>query len=220
VDGAETDRTKAALANSIGPTNLAIICDELHILLVHYSSDYVFYGRQDNKKYHESDDTYPVNFYGRTKLMGEISIKNICSNYLIFRLSWVYGKGSQNFLYKLVQWSINKSTLHIVDDSVSIPTYTDDIVRYTMIAIDKKLKGVYHLTNSGYASRYEEALFFVQRDNLLVKIVPIKSKDIKTIAKRPLGWTVLSNAKLSIALGITIPSWQDAMVRYIKECQC
>ena len=97
----------------------------------------------------------PINPYGQSKLAGERLVTETTDDYLLFRVSWVFGDGKQNFFYKMLQAARKNDTLRIVDDQVSIPTSTRDIVRFTMLALDKGLRGLYHLTASGRASRHK-----------------------------------------------------------------
>jgi dTDP-4-dehydrorhamnose reductase len=160
VDKAEEDFDTAFRINSLGVKNLAFACKQSNAFLVHYSSDYVFDGKKENF-YTEEDEPAPVNSYGKSKLLGENFLREETDDFLLFRVSWVYGEGKQNFLYKLLEWTKKMKVLKIVYDQISAPTCTRDIASLTMFALNKGLRGVYHLANSGYASRYEVARFFI-----------------------------------------------------------
>ena len=114
--------------------------EKSNILLVHYSSDYVFDGTKEDF-YTEEDEPNPVNRYGKSKLDGEIFLREETDRFLLFRVSWVFGEGEQNFLYKLSEWAKKNRVLKIVCDQISIPTYTRDIVNLSMFAIQKGLRG-------------------------------------------------------------------------------
>jgi len=215
VDEAEEKSDVAYLVNSEAVSNIAKICKEKNIFFVHYSSDYVFDGEKQ-ELYIEEDKPEPINVYGKSKLQGEEKIKEILDNYLIFRLSWVIGKGTQNFLYKLSAWAQKNRVLKITADEVSVPTFTTDVVDVTLLSLERGLKGLYHLANSGYASRYELAKFYIQKMELENLVVPVPMSDFKTIAKRP-GFSAMSNKKLSNALNINIPSWKDGVMKYLLE---
>lgn len=120
VDKAETEPTDAYKVNAVGAYNLAIACAEIGAVLVHYSTDYVFDGKKE-APYVEEDQPNPLNEYGKSKLLGERLIQQT-DRYLIFRTSWVYGRGKQNFLYKLTQWSQSQEYLRIACDEFSVPT--------------------------------------------------------------------------------------------------
>jgi len=215
VDEAEEKSDVAYLVNSEAVSNIAKICREKDIFLVHYSSDYVFDGEKQ-ELYIEEDKTEPINVYGKSKLQGEERIKENLEDYLIFRLSWVIGKGEQNFLHKLSLWAQKNRILKISADEVSVPTFTKNVVEITLLSLEKGLKGLYHLTNSGYASRYELAKYYIKRMELENFVLPVPMSDFKTKAKRP-GFSAMSNEKLSNELNISIPAWEDGMLIYLLE---
>jgi dTDP-4-dehydrorhamnose reductase len=214
VDMAEEDFDTAYRVNALGVRNLAFACKKNNSLLVHYSSDYVFDGKKESF-YTEEDDPNPLNTYGKTKLSGEVFLKEEAENYLLFRVSWVFGEGKQNFLYKLLEWAKMNRILKIVYDQISIPTYTKDIVSLTMLAIGKGMRGVYHLTNGGYASRYEVARFFLDRLGMDNLVLPVDSNAFPSPAKRPY-FSAMANHKLSEALNVSIPDWKVGVERYVE----
>lgn len=215
VDGAESEKDLAYKVNCEGPKNLAKISSKIGALIVHYSTDYVFDGTKDDF-YTEEDIPNPLSIYGKSKLEGEKAVMAETENYLIFRVSWVFGEGRQNFLFKLTEWSQKNRVIKIVSDQVSVPTYTEDIVKVTRRAIDKGLRGIFHLTNSGYASRYEVARFYMEisgKDNL---VLPVPSTYFQVPAPRPY-FSAMSNKKISKILDIEIPNWKNAIERYVKR---
>jgi len=137
---------------------------------------------------------------------------------LVLRLSWVYGDGTQNFLYKMIQWSEGKDVLKVVWDQISVPTYTEDIVTYTLKALDKNLRGCYHLTNSGYAARNEVAEHFFKCINKDISIIPVDSDEFPSPVKRPV-FSAMNNKKLSEALQQSIPSWENAIERFAADME-
>jgi dTDP-4-dehydrorhamnose reductase len=143
---------------------------------------------------------------------------NAAPQYLIFRLSWVFGKGRQNFLYKLSEWAGKNPVLKVVSDQVSVPTYTEDIVATTMLAIERGARGLYHLTNSGYASRYEVARYFLEKTGANNIILPVTSDRFPSPAKRPY-FSAMSTGRLSAELGCSIPDWKNAIDRYVQNVQ-
>ncbi len=148
VDLAETEILKAFSTNAIGPYNLAITCREISAKLIHYSTDYVFDGIKKGL-YTEEDSPNPLNKYARSKLLGEELVKQVLEDYLILRVSWVYGEGTQNFIYKLLQWAKEREVLQIAFNEVAVPTYTGFIVEKTLKALEKGLTGLYHLVPRG-----------------------------------------------------------------------
>jgi len=215
VDAAEEDPETALLVNGRAVENLAQQCVQRSIFLVHYSSDYIFDGTK-GEPYLEEDASNPLNVYGKSKLQGEIAVRQTMSNHLVFRLSWVIGPGPQNFLHKLSGWAEKNETLKISSDEVSVPTFTDDIVRVTLLALERGLQGLYHLTSSGYASRFELADYFVKRKKLGNRVIPVPMSTFKTAAQRPL-FAAMSNEKIKADLGIEIQPWQEGVDRYCEE---
>ncbi|MGK7395483.1 MAG: dTDP-4-dehydrorhamnose reductase [Candidatus Cyclobacteriaceae bacterium M3_2C_046] len=212
VDKAEVDPAQAFRINAEAILNLTHICHQRKIFLVHYSSDYVF----DGKKHHwylESDQPHPLNQYGKSKWQGEKHIKAGLKNYLIFRLSWVIGPGQQNFLFKLSQWAASNPVLKISGDEVSVPTFTPTIVELTLLSLSQGLSGLFHLTNSDYASRYELARAYLKLKNLDNLVVPVPMSYFNMPAPRPL-FSVMSNQQLAKTLNLEIPAWQQELETY------
>lgn len=215
VDKAEEDSDIPFKVNSTGPKNLASACKKHNALLIHYSTDYIFDGTKEGF-YTEQDKPNPINIYGRSKLEGEELLKKEMENFLIFRVSWVFGEGKQNFLYKLKGLAKKQKVIRVACDQISVPTYTEDIVMSTILSIKEGLRGVYHLTNSGYASRYEVARYFFERLGSDRLILPVSSDYFNTTVRRPY-FSAMSNVKLSEELGLTIPDWRDGVDRFIKK---
>ena len=215
VDDAEDSSNTAFLVNSEAPGILAELCSERKIFLVHYSSDYVFDGKKENL-YTEEDVTNPLNVYGKSKLAGEEAVISSADDFLIFRLSWVFGPGKQNFLYKLSQWAQNNSVLKISADETSVPTYTGDIVEATLGSIDRGMRGLFHLVNSGYASRYELAKYFIKRAGYNNLVIPVPMNTFKTKAKRA-GFSAMSNGNICRELNYNIPEWESGVDRCILQ---
>jgi dTDP-4-dehydrorhamnose reductase len=215
VDEAEGNFDVAYRVNALGPKNLALTCKKYNTLLVHYSTDYVFDGGKGDF-YTEQDEPKPKNNYGKSKLDGERLLQEETDNFLLFRVSWVFGQGKQNFFCKLKQWTETQNVVKVACDQISVPTYTEDIVKVTIRAINKGVRGVFHLTNSGYASRYETARYFVERLGLSNLILPVGSNYFPSPAKRPY-FSAMSNAKISKILNISIPDWKDGVDRFIKR---
>ncbi len=215
VDKAEEEFEKAFLINALGPLNLAIACQEVDSFLVHYSTDYVFDGKKEGF-YSEEDKTNPLNKYALSKYIGEknlIAIKE--DKFLIFRTSWVYGEGKQNFLYKLTQWAQSQEYLKIACDEFSVPTSTKTIVEITLEALKKGLTGLYHLVNSGYASRYEWAKEYFRIKGIKKFIYPAYQYEFNLPAKRP-KWSAMSNERICKELGIEIKDWREELENVIS----
>lgn len=215
VDKAEEDQKTAFKVNAEAVEDLALLCKKYGIFLVHFSSDYVFDGKKNNI-YIETDETNPLNVYGKSKLAGEEAIIKHLDNYLVLRLSWVFGKGTQNFLHKLSQWVKQKKVLKVSSDEISVPTYTEDVVSATFLALERGLKGLYHLTSTGYCSRFELAKYYIEKMGFDCEVIPVPLASFNIRTPRPL-FSAMSNQKLSKELKIIIPGWRDEVDKYISR---
>ena len=215
VDKAEEDFDAACRINVTGVKHLAIASREHHALLVHFSTDYVFDGTKEDF-YTEEDRPNPINNYGKSKLLGEGSIVAETDNFLLFRLSWVFGEGRQNFLFHLLKWAERNPVLKVACDETSVPTYTEDIAKVAMLAIAKRLRGFFHLTNGGYATRYEVARYFLEKLGMGKLILPVASDYFPMPARRP-RFSAMSNHRISEALNFHIPDWRNGVDRFIQN---
>ena len=214
VEYAQQDNTKAFLINKTAVTNLVDESKKYNAKFIHFGSDYVFDGTK-NDLYIETDKTNPLNEYGKSKLAGEQEALKY-SNSLVCRLSWVIGEGQQNFLFKLSGWLKNNKVIKVSGDEVSVPCFSFDIADTVIKALDKGLVGLYHLTNSGKASRYELAKEFVKLKNFDNEIVPVPMASFNSKVQRPLV-TAMSNAKISKELNITIPDWKISLKKLLES---
>ena len=215
VDKAEEEFDAACRVNAAGARNLAIANKKHNALLVHFSTDYVFDGSREDF-YTEEDKPNPVNNYGKSKLLGERFVAEETDDFLLLRLSWVFGEGRQNFLYSLLKWSEKTQVLKVVCDETSVPTFTEDIAEVTMLAVANELRGIFHLTNGGYATRYEVARYFFERLGEDKLILPVSSDYFLTAAKRP-PFSAMSNRRISEALSLRIPDWKNGVDRFIEN---
>ena len=216
VDNAESNLELAEKINALGPKNLAIASKEINAILVHISTDYVFKGDLDTTlSYTEENETGPVTAYGITKLHGEEEIKNNCSKYYIFRTAWLYGEG-KNFVRTMINLGKEKESVNVVSDQHGSPTYTEDLANIIYQALSKKINyGIYHATNQGFTTWYDFTKEIYSLANLTCKVNPVTSDEFVTPAKRPKN-SQLSKDKL-IANGIDIPTYEDALKRYLKK---
>jgi len=214
VDAAEKQPHTAFAVNAEAVKNIAVAANRTGAKVVHYGTDYVFDG-QKSSPYTETDTPNPLNKYGESKRQGEILLEETAGNYLLLRVSWVYGAGKQNFIYKLQQWAEKQDVLRIADDEISVPTSTATIAEATLAALDNDLSGLYHLTNSGYASRHEWAKEILKNLKIDKDIIPVSKDFFDLPAKRP-GFSAMSNEKIKTELNISIPSWQDALQDFIS----
>ena len=213
VDFAEKDRKTAMDVNAYALRSIAMEAKKFETTLVHFSTDYVFDGTK-KAPYTEQDKTNPLNVYGESKLAGEkYALEPMGAS--VFRLSWLYGDGKQNFIYKVRQWAEKEGPLKIADDEISVPTYTEDVVDAVMAAMQRGLSGLWHLPGSGFCSRYEWAKEILRLVGIKKEIIPAKMADFNTAAKRP-GYSAMSNAALCRELGIKIPDWRDSLARFLS----
>ena len=215
VDAAEDNLELARKINAQGPKNLAIAANENNCKLVHISTDYVFDGDLSTDEiYREDDKTGPVTAYGITKLEGEIAIKQNTSDYYIFRTAWLFGDG-KNFVKTMIKAGMENEEVKVVFDQHGSPTYTVDLANIIYQALEKEIPyGIYHATNLGFTTWYDFTKKIYELANISCIIIPVKSEEFVRPAKRPKN-SMLSKAKL-LDEGIKIPSWEDALFRYVK----
>lgn len=219
VDLAETNFPEAYKTNALGVRNLLYTSQRCNAFLVTYSTDYVFDGRKEEGLYTEEDKPNPLNEYGKSKLTGEKWVlESRYDRYLIFRTSWVYGEGRQNFIYKLIQWSKENEYLKVAYDEISVPTSTRTIAEVTLKALKGDLTGLYHLTSSGYASRYEWAKKVFEIRGIKKFIKPVSSDIFNLPAKRP-KFSAMSNERISKLLNIEIRSWEEELEFFLKQTE-
>jgi dTDP-4-dehydrorhamnose reductase len=216
VDKAEQDMATAFSVNAMGPKNLAQAAVKQKAMLVHFGSDYVFDGLKENGLYTEVDPVNPLNEYGKSKLSGEQLVLQEMDRCLVLRLSWVFGSGKQNFIYKLIEWAKTSEYLKIACDEFSVPTYTDTVVDVTLKALEQGLTGQYHLTNSGFCSRYEWAKVILRSVGVNQFIRPVSMETFNLPAKRP-KYSAMSNSKLANHLNIDIPTWEESVKLFLLE---
>ena len=142
--------------------------------------------------------------------------RDIADKFILIRTSWVFGNGNDNFPKKILNWSKNKTELKVVDDQVASPTYTADLAKATLDLLDKNARGIYHITNSGYCSRYEWAEFILEKAGWKGNLVRGSSDEFKSAAQRP-AFSVLDNFGTPEILGHSLQDWKDATERFLKE---
>lgn len=217
VDGAEARRHEAFMANGIGPKHLALASNEHGSVFVHFSSDYVFGGGIEPSRKEPltiADRPCPINRYGESKLLGEEFVKGHAGRYFLIRTSWLFGPGENSFPKKLLGWAAGKDELRIAQDQTSSPTYARDLAEAALKLIKTGDFGLYHMTNSGRCSRYEWAAFILKEAGWRGRLIPAKSSEFDSPAKRP-AFSVLDNFPLD-RMGISLPPWQDATQRFLN----
>ncbi len=217
VDLAETERDSCRKINVDGTLNIARACKKNGIKMLYISTDYVFSG--EGKDAFETDSPKaPCNFYGESKLGGEIAVTENCEKFFIVRISWVFGENGKNFVKTMLSLSEERDTLTVVCDQVGSPTYTKDLSKLLCSMIETENYGIYHATNEGYCSWAEFASKIMELSDAKTKIVPIPSSGYKSAAVRPAN-SRLSKKSLDENGFERLPSWEDALKRYLlSEC--
>lgn len=216
VENAEKDPNPAFKVNFEGVSNIVQACIKNNCFLVHYSTNHVFDGTKKTP-YLETDSTNPINQYGKSKLAGEEIIKKeLPNNHLIIRTSWLYGEGTQNFIYKFLKRNNEGGELVGVVNEIASPTSTRLLVEITIQAIEEKLKGLYHLSNSGSASRWDWADEILQIIGKPKEIKKVNVEYFNLLAKLPVNAT-LDCTKISRDLGVTIPNWKEELKLFMKK---
>lgn len=198
-----------------GPKNLAIVANEEDATLIHISTDYVFGGEKPvEEDYTEMEEKHPDTVYGITKLEGEQAIVDSCFKYYIFRTAWLYGDGN-NFVRTMLNLGKEKEELNVVADQHGSPTYAVDLASIIHQAIQKDIPyGIYHTTNIGYTTWYDFTKKIFEIAGIDCKVNPVTSEEFVRPAKRPKN-SKLSKEKL-LKAGIEVPTYEDALERYLK----
>ena len=215
VDKAETDSDFCMLLNSRAPLNLAKKAKEIGATFVTYSTDFVFDG-DIRDPYTEEDMPNPPSVYAKSKRMGEEAVLAEYDKSFVIRTSWVFGIANNNFNKQVINWSKTRDELNIVDDQVSVPTYSKDLAYFSWKLIETKKYGLYHMSNSGICSKYDQAKYVLDNIGWTGKLGTSKTEDFNLPAKRS-KFSKLDSTKLENIVGEKIPSWQDAIDRFLEE---
>lgn len=220
VDKAELDNEACYKVNSLGTKYIAEACKEIDAKLIYISTDYVFDGTK-NGVYEINDKTNPISTYGLTKYQGELFVKEILTKYFIVRISWVFGINGNNFVKTMLRLAnMGKTELNVVCDQVGSPTFTADLAKLLYEMSCSESYGTYHATNEGFCSWYDFAKMIFEKANLDVKINPVTTdeylKMVTQQAKRPKN-SKMSKERLSLAGFNRLPSFEDAVDRFLKE---
>ncbi len=215
VDKAEDEPELCRTVNAGGTENIAKVCQEIDAKMLYISTDYVFPGNGE-AFYNVDDSTAPQNVYGQTKLEGELAVQKLVQKYFIVRISWVFGINGNNFIKTMLRLAETHKELGVVADQIGSPTYTADLAVLLVDMVQTDKYGTYHATNEGVCSwaDFAEKIFATARVD--VKVNRIVSEAYPTKAKRPKN-SRLSKAKLVQQGFGLLPSWQNAVERYIKE---
>lgn len=220
VDMAEDDDKveKVRAINAGGTQNIANVAKELDAKMVYISTDYVFDGQGEKPWEPDCKDYKPLNVYGQTKLEGELAVANTLDKYFIVRIAWVFGLNGKNFIKTMLNVAKTHDTVKVVNDQIGTPTYTYDLARLLVDMVETDKYGYYHATNEGgYISWYDFTKEIYKQAGLDTKVLPVTTAEYGlSKAARPFN-SRLDKSKL-VENGFTpLPTWQDALSRYLKE---
>jgi dTDP-4-dehydrorhamnose reductase len=215
VDKAESEGDLAFAVNAVAPGILAEEARRSGTLLVHYSTDYVFDGSKPTP-YVEDDAPNPLNVYGASKLAGERAIAASGCRHLILRTSWVYGPRGSNFLLTILRVARERPELRVVDDQIGAPTSSRAIARATAQVLRPGAHGTYHISAAGQVSWCGFARAILARVGVATPVVPIRSEDYPTAAKRPRN-SLLENSRLRADFGVALAPWEAGLEEVMAE---
>lgn len=222
VDMAEDD-DKVALVRNVnadGTRNIAQVCKELGCKMLYLSTDYVFDGQGTQPWKPDCKDYKPLNVYGQTKLEGELAVAGTLEKYFIVRIAWAFGLNGKNFIKTMINVGKTHEEVRVVNDQIGTPTYCCDLARLLVDMCETEKYGYYHATNEGgYISWYDFCVEFYRQYGLTTRVVPVTTEEYGlSKAARPFN-SRLDKSKL-VENGFTpLPTWQDAVARYLKEAK-
>ena len=209
---------KVRAINADGTANIAKVCKELDAKMVYISTDYVFDGQGTEPWEPDCKDYKPMNVYGQTKLEGELAVSSTLDKYFIVRIAWVFGLNGKNFIKTMLNVGKKYDTVRVVNDQIGTPTYTLDLARLLVDMIETEKYGYYHATNEGgYISWYDFTCEIFRQAGYDTKVVPVTTEEYGlSKAARPFN-SRLDKKKLTENGFTPLPTWQDALCRYLKE---
>ena len=226
VDAAEEQENipKVMKVNAEGTENIAKVCKQLDIKMIYISTDYVFDG-QGERPWQPDDERAPLNVYGQSKYEGELAVQKLLDKYFIVRIAWVFGLNGKNFIKTMINLGKTHDKLTVVSDQIGTPTYTYDLAKLLVDMSETDKYGIYHATNEGgYISWYDFTVEIMKQAGQYddkynhVQVSPVGSDAYPAKAKRPSN-SRMDKSKL-VENGFTpLPTWQDALGRYLKEAK-
>lgn len=215
VDAAEDDEETCRRVNAEGTRNIAKVCKELDCKMIYISTDYVFDG-QGERPWEPGDACAPKGVYGRTKYEGELAVQELLEKYFIVRVSWTYGINGKNFVKTMLNLSKTHDRLTVVSDQFGSPTYTWDLARLLADMVQTEKYGIYHASSEGFCSWHEFACAIFKEAGIKMEVVPVTTAEYGAKAPRPFN-SRMSKEKLPENGFERLPSWQDALERYLEE---
>ena len=222
VDAAEDEENKAKVyaVNVTGTQNIAEACKKLDCKMIYISTDYVFNGQGQEPWRADCKEYAPLNYYGQTKLEGELAVSEILDKYFIVRIAWVFGLNGKNFIKTMINVGKTHDAVRVVNDQIGTPTYTYDLARLLVDMAETEKYGYYHATNEGgYISWYDFCCEFYRQYGLTTKVIPVTTAEYgMSKAARPFN-SRLDKSKLIEAGFKPLPAWKDAVKRYLQEAK-
>jgi dTDP-4-dehydrorhamnose reductase len=216
VEGCEVTPEEAFRVNGIGTQNIVAAAREFDAVVLYLSTDYVFDGEKSTP-YLEFDQTRPINVYGKSKLMGEMAVREVLNRFFVVRTSWLIGPG-KNFVRTILNLAKERDELRVVDDQIGKPTFAHDLAIAIKGLINTPFYGTYHVTNAGETTWYKLAVKGIELAGLKTKVVPIMTQEYPTKARRPKN-SSLANVAFEVRNLMTIPHWEDSLKVYLREEQ-
>ena len=219
VDAAEDNVELCRRVNADGTQNIANVCKKLDCKMIYISTDYVFDG-EGTRAWEPDDERHPLNVYGQTKYEGELAVQNTLEKYFIVRISWVFGVNGKNFIKTMLNVGKTHDTVRVVNDQIGTPTYTYDLARLLVDMNETEKYGYYHATNEGgYISWYDFTKEIYRQAGYKTEVLPVTTAEYGlSKAARPFN-SRLDKSKLVEAGFTPLPTWQDALSRYLKEIE-
>jgi len=217
VDGCESQRERAFSVNAQGAGNVARASEAAGAMLIHLSTDYVFDGKSPIP-YREEASPHPLNVYGESKLEGERAVQAAGGNHLILRTAWLYGRHGKNFVDTILRLASQQEELRVVNDQKGSPTFTRDLSRAIAQLLEKDLRGIIHVTNSGSCTWFEFAEKILTLKAPLdrrVRILPITSSELNRPARRP-AFSTLDCSRFERVTGRRMRKWEEGLREYLS----
>ena len=218
VDAAEDNIEVCRKVNAGGTRNIAKVCKKLGIKMMYISTDYVFDGQGETPWEPDCKEYAPLNVYGQSKLGGELAVAQTLEKYFIVRIAWVFGLNGKNFIKTMLQVGKNHPQVRVVNDQIGTPTYTYDLARLLVDMMETEKYGYYHATNEGgYISWYDFTKEIYRQAGLSTEVQPVTTAEYGlSKAARPYN-SRLEKKKLKENGFTPLPTWQDALGRYLQE---
>ena len=214
VDAAEDNRELCMRVNAEGTRNIARVCRELDLKMVYISTDYVFDG-EGERPWEPDDPREPLNVYGESKYQGELAVEEYLEKYFTVRIAWVFGVNGKNFIKTMLRLAESQKEINVVNDQIGSPTYTYDLAVLLADMVETDKYGRYHATNEGLCTWYEFAKEIFRQAGADVKVNPVSSDEFPAKAKRPHN-SRMDKSKLVQNGFRPLPTWQDALKRYLE----